>query len=94
MKTGYDKESVYDERIAPLMHEILQICKAEEIPMMATFYLKSEDVTPSDEGNMNCTSWIQPKDNTPEHYPKMCSLARHGEKPYVMAVTVTKGAES
>ncbi|WP_088832701.1 hypothetical protein [Paenibacillus tyrfis] len=88
MRQGYDNEAIYDEKIAPLMHEILQICKAEEIPMVATFYLKSGE---GDEGPMSCTSWIRPEGNTPAHYPKLCEWARHGgEKPWFAAVTITR----
>ncbi|EJQ59764.1 hypothetical protein BW899_24220 [Bacillus mycoides] len=38
----YDKEEVYDEEIAPLMQQILEICKREELPMVAQFYLAEE----------------------------------------------------
>lgn len=33
----YDLEEVYDEQIAPLMARILEICKASEMPMIASF---------------------------------------------------------
>lgn len=32
-----DNESIYDEQIAPLMSQIIAICKRHEIPMAATF---------------------------------------------------------
>ncbi|ARJ22878.1 hypothetical protein EXW39_16975 [Bacillus mycoides] len=38
----YDKEEVYDEEIAPVSQKILEICKREELPMVAQFYLAEE----------------------------------------------------
>lgn len=32
-----DKEAVYDEQIAPLMAQLLEICRREKIPMFASF---------------------------------------------------------
>ena len=37
-----DKESVYDEKIFPLMKEIIDICKANDIPFFATFQYKDD----------------------------------------------------
>lgn len=33
----FDLESVYDEQIAPLMTNIIEICKTNKMPMMAAF---------------------------------------------------------
>ena len=33
----WDKESVYDEQIAPLMTQIIETCKEHKIPMFASF---------------------------------------------------------
>lgn len=32
-----DNESIYDEQIFPLMAQIIEICKAHQIPMVAAF---------------------------------------------------------
>lgn len=32
-----DKEKIYDEQISPLMKQIIQICKANDIPVFAEF---------------------------------------------------------
>lgn len=45
MKQAYDKESVYDEKIAPLMKLIIEVCKEEEIPMVSSFYIQSADIS-------------------------------------------------
>jgi hypothetical protein len=47
-----NKEHVYDEEIFPLMKQILEICKREEIPMFASFEY---------DGNSFCRSMINPE---------------------------------
>jgi hypothetical protein len=47
-----DNEAVHDEQISPLVAQILAICKAHQIPMVASF-----EYAP---GNF-CTSFILPK---------------------------------
>ena len=39
----YDKERIHDEKIEPLMNEIIKICKDNNIQMLATFMLKEDD---------------------------------------------------
>ena len=46
-----NKEKVYDEQIAPLMSQIIQICKDNDIPMFADFQYSDTDF---------CTSCIYP----------------------------------
>jgi len=46
-----NKEQIYDEQIAPLMAKIIEICKAEQIPMFAEFQFADFDF---------CTSCIYP----------------------------------
>lgn len=45
------REEIYDAQIAPLMGEILRICKEHKLPMLADFDLSSDE----DEG-LKCTS--------------------------------------
>ena len=40
--TMEDKETIYDEQIAPLMTQLLEICQREGVPMFASFQY-SED---------------------------------------------------
>jgi isochorismate hydrolase len=35
--TNWDEEKVYDEKIAPLMTQIINVCKEHEIPIVCTF---------------------------------------------------------
>lgn len=47
----FDEEEIYDERIAPLMTRIIDICKDSNIPFFATFiYGNSAD------GTEHCTT--------------------------------------
>ena len=41
-----NKEPLYDEYIAPLMAQIIAICKREGIPMAATFQLTDDEDAP------------------------------------------------
>lgn len=52
----YDKEKVYDDKISPLMTQIIKICKEEKIHMIGSFYLKEET---EEENAMLCTTYIQ-----------------------------------
>ncbi len=40
----WDEEEAYDNEIAPLMAQVIAICKAKQIPMLATFqYADTEE---------------------------------------------------
>ncbi len=39
----YDKEKVYDEKIYPLMGQIIEICKENDMQIFATYLLKEHD---------------------------------------------------
>jgi len=55
LKTKKDmesKEKIYDDQIAPLMEQIIEICKKEEIPMFADFQYNDTDF---------CTTCIYPE---------------------------------
>ncbi|EOS93124.1 hypothetical protein LU631_07015 [Erwinia tracheiphila] len=45
MPEYFDHENVYDEQIAPLMTQIITICKTYRIPMMCSFAYKNDDET-------------------------------------------------
>ena len=91
MKIGFDKDSVYDNKISPLMKQIIDICKEEGIPMLAQFYIQSADVHPDGE-ELYCTTTLPAEDNTPEEMNERMHIVRWGRRPnnFSMAVTVTK----
>lgn len=43
-----DKEAVYDERISPLVQQIIEICKGENIPFLMEFGLREATVEDED----------------------------------------------
>lgn len=88
----YDAESVYDESIAPLMAQILQICKQHEIPMLATFQLNNASTDPHGEGSdLWCTSLMAQY----EHGDNDRLMRGHRElnrkKSYSVLITATNG---
>ncbi|WP_257130871.1 hypothetical protein [Bacillus thuringiensis] len=62
----YDKEKVYDEEIAPLLQRILEICKREELPMVAQFYLSEESPYSESIQPLYCSSVIVPGERNEE----------------------------
>lgn len=91
----YDKEQVYDEQISPLMAQIIEICKREEIPMAVQFYLKEKH---GDNGEpLYCKTVLIPekKKILPEAHDQMAKLyeiMKYGPdgKPFVMAATIRR----
>lgn len=88
----YDKESVYDEQIAPLMKQIIEICKREQLPMATQFYLKEER---EDDGQpMYCSTVIRPggEGEGLEQISFVAKAMKYGKqgKPWAMAVTVRR----
>lgn len=73
-----DNEAIYDEQIAPLMAQILDICKAHGIPMVAAFEFAPEDL---------CASFILPHGAASELKQAARIVA---SKPSLMAFTITK----
>lgn len=72
----FDKESIYDEEIAPLMAQIVAICKRENMPMAAQFYLKQEREDAEYEHHaMWCTTILNFKDIHPEHKQHLVEVA-------------------
>lgn len=59
----YDLEAVYDEKIAPLMAEIIAICTEHNMPMLASFAFRGYD----DGSNDLCTTALL---ESPERAPK------------------------
>lgn len=51
MNQEQNKEQVYDARIAPLMDQIIAICKERQIGVVACFHIPNED-----DENLHCTT--------------------------------------
>jgi hypothetical protein len=61
-----EKEEIYDQEIAPLMTQIIETCRAHDIPLHATFYLGFVPVEESEEpGEMYVTTHLPGKPDSP-----------------------------
>lgn len=93
----FDKEDIYDNEIAPLMQQILEICKREDLPMTAQFYLKQErDDSEYDSQAMFCTSLVIPEkekiiEEHRDHLFHVAEAMKYGPqgKPFFSAMTIT-----
>lgn len=82
----YDLEEVYDDKIAPLMTQILDICKANNLPMFATFAF-SHDVDEDDTGF--CTSYLAFPGRAPMELVEAKSAVTKRHSSGVMIATIT-----
>lgn len=64
MKKAFDLESVYDNEISPLMVQIIEICKKNNLPMFFSACYKNDPSDPN--GEMFCTTTILPEDRKPK----------------------------
>lgn len=77
MKKGYDKEAIYDEQIQALTEQIINICKREEIPMIASVYLVSEDIH-LNRKPLFCTTALPFEGNTPDWIHEVILMFERG----------------
>ena len=75
--TVWTAEDVYDERISPLMSQIIAICKEHQIPMAATFQFENSE----ENGPGFCTT-ILPFPRACEKLVRVANVMR----PYLEAV--------
>jgi len=85
-KEAFDLESVYDDEIAPLMTQILAICKRERLPMFASFAYHFDH----EDGHSFCTSHL----NWPERDVRQFRAAENEvrNRHSFMAMTITHDA--
>lgn len=84
----YDKEQVYDEKINPLMAQIIDICKENDIQMLFSCYLRADD-----EGDLKCDTYLESKEENCNNLDDAAKVIRFGyvaQKPYFIATTITK----
>ena len=67
--TMEDKEAIYDEQIAPLMTQLLEICQREGVPMFASFQYSEDGFCTSAQSNGHCVF---------DHYRALAQCAEHG----------------
>jgi len=78
-----EREAVYDEKIAPLMKQIIDICKAHKVPVVASFDLSDEE----HEGFRCSTYTGVPRDEMPETFEEVIKLL-YPPKPQLYAFTI------
>ena len=84
-KMGFNKEYVYDQEIAPLVSQIIEVCKSNDIPMVASFCYGLSDNDAED----LCTTFITQSDGwVPESFEDC--RKRLFSSPFLMAFTITK----
>lgn len=77
---AFDLEKVYDEQIAPLMSQIIEICKMHKLPVFASFLYAND---PDGDANFSTTNLMPEEWNRPipeemlklldQVYTKRCS---------------------
>lgn len=75
------KEQIYDEQVAPLMKQVLSVCKEHKIAMVAQFAVPTED-----DPDLLCTSALL--DDQYEPHPHMIAALRV-LKPSPQAFSIT-----
>ncbi len=82
----FNKEDVYDNEIAPLMKDIIDICKKHEIPMLCSFTYENCE----DNGVGTCDTIVGNDGN--RHNEKLTSALREIRKTngFVTAITISK----
>lgn len=81
-----DNEAFYDEKISPLMTQIIALCAERNIPHICCFQLKGKDVEDDDGGPMLCSTLRINKDNTVDTLMRMYKELKRG--PDVFAFTI------
>ncbi len=80
----WDEESTYDERIAPLMTQIIAVCKERRIPMFASFAYGQG----SDGGTDFCTTSLPVKERPVPELDRCCREV-YRPRAQVVALTIT-----
>lgn len=75
----WDKEDVYDEQIAPLMTKIIEICKAHQIPIVATFQFNG--------AGDRCTTTIGDSERASEDMMRFATMMQPRTGGIALAVT-------
>lgn len=86
----YNKEGVYDEKIYPLMDEIIKLCQENNIQMLASFALKDEDEVGE---NLACTTYLESSEYNIDSILDARNVILDGymvQKPYIITATITK----
>lgn len=82
-----NKEEIYDEQIAPLMTQIINICKTNKIAMVMQFAIPSPD-----NDDLLCTTALAAKEyNPPDHMVEATIFLRNAGQSAPFAITTKNG---
>lgn len=86
---NFDLEKVYDEKIAPLMTQIIAICKEHKMPFAAQFMYANDE----DEGEQYCTSFADHKKERgqSDHMKELFEVIRPPRPAPALNMTVKDG---
>ncbi len=81
------REKAYDEKIAPLMTEIIKVCKEHKIPMIASFEL---DLDRGQDNPLMCTTILleDPKIVHSSDLKKAAQILRPNKPIWAIATTI------
>ncbi len=79
----WDKEAIYDEKISPLMVQIIALCKEHSIPMVAQFQYANDE----ENGPKFCTTSLPIKGVACEKIRRLSQMVQP-ERPVCLAETV------
>jgi hypothetical protein len=80
---NWDKEAIYDAEVAPLMAQIIEICKREDIPLVASFKY-AHNIDGAGEDGL-CTT-VVPGANQPEEF-KRAAMAIYSPRDALLLLT-------
>ena len=84
----YNLESVYDEKISPLMQQIIDICKAHSMPMIASFAYENCE----EKGVGCCTTHLIFEGRNIREFSKAASAIR-SKSVWLGAFTIASGVK-
>ncbi|HBZ1570543.1 hypothetical protein D2912_04320 [Klebsiella pneumoniae] len=83
----YNLESIYDEKISPLMRQIIDICKEHNMPMVASFAYENNE----EKGIGCCTTKLIFEGRYIKEFAEATSIIRGN--PLLSAFTIMSGVK-
>lgn len=82
----FNIEDVYDKEIAPLMKQVIKICKENKMPMIASFMIENHE----EKGHMQCTTLLNHFENRKNTRYSSASEMIYRNDNCTFAMTITK----
>ena len=85
----FDLEKLYDEKISPLISQVIEICKDNNVPMFFSACYKNDPNNP--DGEMFCTTAILPENRKPQVLWEFYNYIIGHRSPSAMNITIDHG---